>query len=129
MTPEECQNIQLVKDLVTDNMSVTEMSKIHFSLGDKLPTVYDVAITIFSICTTPSSSKMGNVSNQYALALMNVWGKSFGSDHVMCRRTVTVKLMKVIKNYFNQVYNKHHRKSRKKKKVGEVKAQEPRESI
>ena len=118
------RNIQLVKDLITDNISVTEMSKIHFSLGDKLLTVY-VAITIFSICTTPSSSKMGSVSNQYALALMNVWGKSFESDHVMCRCTVTVKLMKVIKNYFNQVYNKHHRKSRKKKKVGEVKAQEP----
>ena len=51
---------------------------------------------------------------------MNVWGKSFGSEHGMCHHTVTVKL----KDYFNQVYNKAYRKRRKKKKVRDVKAPE-----
>ena len=36
--------------------------------------------------------------------------------------------MKIVKDYFRQVYNKAHRESKKKKKAGEVK-EEPRESI
>ena len=91
------------------------MTEIHFSLGDKLPTIYyDVAITIFFISTQPTSSKMTHVIHQY-LALINIWQKAFGSQHVMSIRTVKSKLHKIVKDYFNKVYNKHHRKSKKKK--------------
>ena len=32
--------------------------KIHFILGDKLPTVHDAAISLFSIATQPETNKM-----------------------------------------------------------------------
>ena len=32
--------------------------KVHFILGDKLPTVYDAAISLFSVATQPETNKM-----------------------------------------------------------------------
>ena len=73
---------------------------------------------------------MTNVIHQYALALINIWEKSFVLKHGMSLGRVKLKLTKVIKNYYNQVYNKAHRKTKKKKKAGETKSQdESRESI
>ena len=106
----------------------TNMEKIIFSFGDKLPTTYDAAITIFSICSTPASARMSNVICQYASALINIWEKAFGSNHVMSHGAVNVKLNKLIKDYYNKVYNKHHRKS-KKKKIISKKVDEKNEEV
>ena len=119
-----------MEELGLDLICYLIMEEIHFSLGDKLPTVYDAAITIFSICITPTSSIMTHVISQYAVALKNVWEKAFGSDHVLCHRQIKSKLTKVVKDYHNKVYLKHHRKSAKKKINGEIKpSAEVRESI
>ena len=32
--------------------------KVHFILGGKLPTVYDAAISLFSVATQPETNKM-----------------------------------------------------------------------
>ena len=32
--------------------------KVHFILGDKLSTVYDAAISLFSVATQPENNKM-----------------------------------------------------------------------
>ena len=100
------------------------MSEIHFSLGDKLPTVYDAVITIYSISIQPTSSKMGSVIHQYGLTLIAIWENAFGKKHVMSLSGVKLKLKKVIKKYYNQVYNKAHRKTKKKRKADEIKTQE-----
>ena len=73
------------------------MEKIIFSLGDKLPTSYDAAITIFSICSTPESARMSNVICHYASALINIWEKAFGSNQVMSYRAVMSNLINLLK--------------------------------
>ena len=60
---------------------------------------------------------MNDVINQYSNALRGVWVRSFTIDHVQPRKVVKDKIIKVVKNYFNQVYNKAFRKSKKKKKA------------
>ena len=45
-------------------------SNIFFMLGDKLPTTYDVAIDIFSVCTKPGSEKMKKCT---AICTQKLW--------------------------------------------------------
>ena len=66
------------------------MSEIHFSLGDKLPTVYDAVITIYSISTQPTSSKMGSVIRQYGLTLIAIWERHL--ERNMLRLSVELNL-------------------------------------
>ena len=87
-----------------------------FILGDKLPTYYDAAIAIYSVATKPKSKKMNSVISAYVKALIDIWKRSFGNDHVMSRSSVTSKLQKLVDHYYNQVYIKIHRKSDKHKK-------------
>ena len=89
---------------------------IQFLLGDKLPTTYDVAISIFGVCTNPQSQKMVEVVNRYEVALRTMWEKSFEAKHVISRPAVQGRIMKLVKEYFTKVYNQAHRKSKKKKK-------------
>ena len=57
--------------------------------GDKLPTYYDAAIAIFNIKQNPKRDKMKRTIYAYYVALVNVWTKSYGKDHVMTRRAIT----------------------------------------
>ena len=59
---------------------------------------------------------MVEVINQYEAALRIMWEKSFDRNHVVSRPTARGWIMKIVNEYFNQVYNKAHRKSKKKKK-------------
>ena len=59
------------------------MEEIHFEAQDKLPTVYDVAITIFSHATRQDSQIMKDVVHKYSKHLIETWQKSFGHNHVM----------------------------------------------
>ncbi len=63
--------------------------KTVFILGDTLPTNYDVAIAIFSICKTPESEKMKNCISSYVNGLINTWTKVFGDAHVKDRILIT----------------------------------------
>ena len=58
------------------------------------------------------------------MALMNVWQKSFGSQHFTTGKSINKKMSKITKDYYNKVYNKAHRKSKKNKS-----SQEPKDSI
>ena len=51
-------------------------------LGDRLPTIYDVAIGIFSICCKPGSKKMDDCVQAYSEALILQWTKAFGKGYV-----------------------------------------------
>ena len=91
------------------------MGEIIFVLGDILPTYYDVAISIFSVATKPNSAKMNDTINRYANALIEIWVKSFGTNHVMSRRGVVMRLEKLVQLYYTKVYNISNWKSVKNK--------------
>ena len=57
--------------------------RIIFVLGDKLPTIYDVAISIYNVVSKPNSGGMKNCIQAYVTALINVWIKSFGKKHLI----------------------------------------------
>ena len=74
-----------------------------FYLGDKLPTVYDAAIAIFSICRNPNSEKMHNTLLLYARNLILMWTRLVGEKHTITRSAVVRKLELIVKTYYNQV--------------------------
>ena len=41
-----------------NNRQTVKSEKVHFILGDELPTVYDAAISLFSVATQPETNKM-----------------------------------------------------------------------
>ena len=47
--------------------------KMIFVLGDVLPTNYDAATAIFSVCQTPESDKMKYCISSYVSALIDIW--------------------------------------------------------
>ena len=73
---------------------------IVFMLGDKLPTYYDAAITIFNVTQNPRRNKMKSTIQAYYVALVNIWTKSFSKDHVVTQRAIITKLEKLIANYY-----------------------------
>ena len=77
-----------------------------FYLGDKLPTVYDAAITINSVCRKPNSDKMRDIISVYGKNLILLWTRSFGEKHVISRSSVIKKIETLVKSYYNLVYNK-----------------------
>ena len=50
--------------------------KIVFVLGDKLPTYYDAAMSIYMVATKPKSKKMVSSINSYTKALIDIWKRS-----------------------------------------------------
>ena len=92
--------------------------RIIFVLGDKLPTIYDVAISIYNVVSKPNSGGMKNCIQAYVTALINVWIKSFGKKHLITRTPITKKVETIIKHYQNNVYIEATR--RKPKHKGEV---------
>ena len=70
--------------------------KVVFVLGEKLPTYYDAAISIYMVATKPKSKKMVSTINSYTKALIDIWKRSFGDLHVTSRSSVTNKLQKLV---------------------------------
>ena len=56
---------------------------IIFVLGDKLATYYEAGIAIFSVCVKAKSPKMKAYIRAYVNALINIWTKAFGNEHIM----------------------------------------------
>ena len=90
--------------------------KVVFVLGDKLPSYYDAAISIYMVATKLKSKKMVSTINSYTKALIDIWKRTFGDLHVTSTSSVTNKLQKLVEHYYSQVYVKVHRKSQKHKK-------------
>ena len=83
------------------------------SLNDKLPREFEITDDIFSHATSPTSMKMKSVVNEYGKQLVNLWIKSFGAAHVLSMNPVKKKLNALVKDFWNNVYNKGHRTSNK----------------
>ena len=88
--------------------------KIIFMLGDKLPRYYDAAIAIFTIPQKPKSDKMKLYIQAYVTALMNIWIKSFGVEHILTHGCVTKWVEKLVTNYYNIYSESHHKQPNKK---------------
>ena len=52
-------------------------------IGDRLPTIYDVAMTVYHYSKAPRSNKRKQTVQRYAEAVRNVWVKSFTESHVV----------------------------------------------
>ena len=61
---------------------------IIFVLCDELPTYYDAAIAIFSVCKSPKTKKMADTINAYSSALIDIWQQCFDREHVISRSNV-----------------------------------------
>ena len=72
-------------------------------LGDRLPTIYDVAQTIFHYSKTLNSNKRKEVVHRYAVALRNIWIKGFTEKHVLLLTSVKNRIEKIMKDYENRV--------------------------
>ena len=96
-------------------------SNICFLLGDKLPTTYDVAIDLFSLCTKPGSEKMNKCIAIYANALIDQWTKAFGEGFTLAHSAVTKKISDIVLNYHNHVYIEQFKTESKKKGVPFIK--------
>ena len=48
------------------------------------------------------------IVHAYAVALIVVWKKAFGEEHVMTKTSVIKKLEKLVTSYHNQVYSVFH---------------------
>ena len=72
-------------------------------LGDRLPTIYDVAQTIFHYSKTLNSNKRKEVVHRYAVALRNIWIKGFTEKHVLLLTSVKNRIEKIMKDYENFV--------------------------
>ena len=91
-------------------------------MGDKLPKIYDVGISIFSVATKVGSEKMNACINAYVTCLLDMWTKAFGDKHVLNRRKTTKKQVECIVNHYNShVYIEQFRSKPKKKSACFVK--------
>ena len=70
--------------------------KVVFVLGDKLPSYYDAAMSIYMVATKLKSKKMVSTINSYTKALIDIWKRTFGDLHVTSTSSVTNKLQKLV---------------------------------
>ena len=72
-------------------------------VGDRLPTIYEVALTIFHYSKKSRSNKRQVVIHKYAVSVRNIWIKSFTEKHVMSLTAVKNRINNVMKDYENKV--------------------------
>ena len=88
--------------------------KIIFVLEGKLPRYYNAAIAIFTIAQKPKLDKF--CIQAYVTALIDIWTKSVGVEHILTRGFGTKQVEKLVTKYYNNVYSKSHCKHPKKKR-------------
>ena len=55
-------------------------------LGDALPTIYDVTISILTVTSNLKTDKMADCVNSYVTSLVDWCTKAFGAENVLCRK-------------------------------------------
>ena len=83
------------------------------SISKKLPTISDAVLDIFKHATQPESQKMNKIIHEYSKALINVWQKAFGLNHVSSATNVKYHLKKYVKSYHREVYQKNETNGQK----------------
>ena len=91
--------------------------KIIFVLGDMLPTNYDAAIALFSVCQKRESEKMKDCIRSYADALIVTWTKAFGEAHVKKKENIIVKVKQGFHHYNNYIFIEKSRTVPKRKEI------------
>ena len=77
----------------------------------KLPTRYDVATHLFSLSTHPKHDNMKRAINDHSKFLIDIWTIAFGCGHTLSLNAVKNRMLKLVKDYFNNVYTRLHRKT------------------
>ena len=78
-------------------------------VGDYLPTVYEVAQTIYHYSKKPTGIKRENIVSLYEKSLRHVWIQAFGEGHVIS--ALCSKINAVMKDYENRVLRSHNKAS------------------
>ena len=80
-----------------------------FVLGDKLPWISEAVLAIVSYAPGGSAKKdkeskqRKTAVNAYVKALIEMWSKAFGSEHILERKAVANKVRNALAVYFNKV--------------------------
>ena len=74
-----------------------------FWIGDRLPTAYDVAVTINFHSKKVKSDLRSKTIYRYVNALQDVWVRSFGEDHVCASSVIRNKVEHVLADYEKRV--------------------------
>ena len=83
-------------------------------MGDKLPTMYDAATSIYNISAAHKSERRDSAINTFMLSLRQMWAKAFGEEHVIGEKYIKKRLKEILKSFHNKVYIKSHRTNVKK---------------
>ena len=70
--------------------------KLIFVLSDVLPTIYDVAISIYQVSANRTSDRMCECINAYVASLVEQWIKAFGVEHVLSRKYVRERVQTIV---------------------------------
>ena len=82
-------------------------TELCFVMGDMLPTIYDAAIQIYSVSKYPPSKKRIVVVHAYAVALRDIWLKSFGEYHVLSLCAIKNRLISIMHDYNNTLLQRY----------------------
>ena len=93
-------------------MSGRKPNNYVFVLGDKLATMHEAAISIYSVSKKDSESRDKAV-HAYAVALQDVWHKSFGEKHVIGLKPIKKRLRDILTSYNRNVLLESYRKTDK----------------
>ena len=93
-------------------MSGRKPNNYVFVLSDKLPTMHEAAISIYSVSKKDSESRDKAV-HAYAVALQDVWHKSFGEKHVISLKPIKKRLRDILTSYNRNVLLESYRKTAK----------------
>lgn len=78
-------------------------------IGDKLPTIYEVALTVFHYSKRAKTQKRTDTIYRYATSLRNTWIRSFGENFVITRQSIVRKIEGIMKDYDNRVVKSHEK--------------------
>ena len=90
-----------------------DMDEINFTLGDKLPWVYEAVESIIEIAPggSPKEQNESKVRkkavNTYISAVRTLWVKAFGEEDVMSRKTAGRAIRAALEVYFKEVSCNH----------------------
>ena len=75
----------------------------NFTLGDRLPTIYDAAIQMYQVSPYLKSAKSKYAIVAYADAVLSMWHRSFKTEFTLGKTAVINKLENIMKDYVKKV--------------------------
>ena len=97
------------KCCVINRVNVNMDEEHDFWIGDRLPTIYEVAQTILHYSKRVDSNKRKAVVHKYAVSVRNTWVKSFTEKHVVSLNSVKNRIETIMKHYSRVQTSHAHR--------------------